>query len=47
MARINESVINFQVYENATEYYGMAEVGLPEISNIVNDVTGRGHKRDV
>ena len=42
MSRINESVINFQVYENATEYYGMAEVGLPEISSIVNDVKGAG-----
>lgn len=42
MARINESVINFQVYEDATEYYGMAEVTLPEISNITNEVKGAG-----
>lgn len=42
MSRINEAVINFQVYENATEYYGMAEVGLPEISNITNEVKGAG-----
>jgi len=42
MAKINETVINFQVYENATEYYGMAEVGLPEISNITNEVKGAG-----
>jgi len=42
MARINEAVINFHVYENATEYYGMAEVGLPEISSIVNAVQGAG-----
>jgi len=42
MARISESVINFHVYENATEYYGMAQVGLPEISSIVNDVKGAG-----
>ena len=42
MSRIDEAVINFQVYENATEYYGMAEVGLPEISNITNDVQGAG-----
>ena len=42
MARINESVINFQVYEDATEFYGMAEVGLPEISNITQDVQGAG-----
>jgi P2 family phage contractile tail tube protein len=42
MSRINESVINFSVYENATEFHGMAEVGLPEISHIVNDVQGAG-----
>jgi len=42
MAKINESVINFQVYENATEHYGMAEVTLPEISNITNEVKGAG-----
>ena len=41
-ARVNQSVINFHVYENATEYYGMAEVGLPEVSTIVNDVRGAG-----
>ena len=40
--RVNQTVINFQVYENATEYYGMAEVGLPEVSNIVTDVKGAG-----
>jgi P2 family phage contractile tail tube protein len=42
MSKINEAVINFQVYENAVEYYGMAEVGLPEISNITNEVKGAG-----
>ena len=42
MARVNESVINFQVYENATEYYGMAEVTLPEISNLTQEVQGAG-----
>lgn len=40
--RINESVINFQVYEDATEFYGMSEATLPEISHIVNDVQGAG-----
>lgn len=42
MSKVNESIINFQVYENATEYYGMAEVGLPEISYITNEVKGAG-----
>ena len=42
MPKINETTINFQVYENAVEYYGMAELGLPEISNITNEVKGAG-----
>jgi len=42
MAKVNESVINFQVYENSIEYYGMAEVTLPELSFIVNEVKGAG-----
>lgn len=42
MSKINETVINFQVYENSTEYYGMAEVTLPEISSITNEVKGAG-----
>lgn len=42
MARIDETIINFAVYEEATEYYGMAEVTLPEISNITQEVQGAG-----
>ena len=42
MSRVDESVINFQVYEDATEFYGMAEVGLPELSSITNEVQGAG-----
>lgn len=42
MSKVNETVINFQVYENGTEYYGMAEVTLPEISYITNEITGAG-----
>jgi P2 family phage contractile tail tube protein len=41
-SRIDEAIINFMVYENATEYYGMAEVTLPEISNITEEVKGAG-----
>ena len=41
-ARVDQTIINFQVYENATEYFGMAEVTLPEVSNIVTDVKGAG-----
>ncbi len=42
MAKVNESIINFAVYENAIEYYGMAEVTLPEITNLTAEVTGAG-----
>ncbi|SHG90407.1 phage major tail tube protein [Tepidibacter thalassicus] len=42
MPKVNESVINFAVYENSTEYYGMAEVTLPEISNLTEEVKGAG-----
>jgi len=42
MPKVDETIINFQVYENATDYYGMAEVKLPEISNITNEVRGAG-----
>lgn len=42
MPKINEAVINFAVYENSTEYYGMAEVALPEISNLTEEVKGAG-----
>lgn len=42
MPKVDETVINFAVYEGGTEFLGMAEVTLPEISNIVNEVKGAG-----
>ena len=42
MPKIDEAVINFAVYEDATEYYGMAEVTLPEISNVTEEIKGAG-----
>lgn len=42
MPKIDDSVINFAVYEDGTEHLGMAEVTLPEISNITNEVKGAG-----
>ncbi len=42
MSKVNETIINFQVYENSTEYYGMAEASLPEISYLTNEVKGAG-----
>ena len=40
--RIDEAVVNFQVYEDGTEYYGMAEVTMPEANFIVQEVSGAG-----
>lgn len=42
MANISETVINVAVYEEATEYLGMAELTLPELSNMTEDIKGAG-----
>lgn len=42
MPKIDETVIGFAVYEDATEYLGLSEVALPEISNITEEITGAG-----
>ena len=42
MANINETVDNFRVFEDSVKYYGIAEVTLPEISSITNEVRGAG-----
>ena len=42
MAKVDETVIGFAVYEDATEYYGMSEVTLPEISNFTEEISGAG-----
>ncbi len=42
MPKIDETVIGFAVYEDATEYYGMSEVTLPEISNLTEEISGAG-----
>ena len=40
--KVDNGVNNFAVYEDATEFYGMAEVTLPEISQIAEEVKGAG-----
>lgn len=42
MPRIDESVINFALYEDANEYLGMAEVALPELASLTQEITGAG-----
>lgn len=40
--KVDETVIGFAVYEDATEYYGMSEATLPEISNLTEEISGAG-----
>ncbi len=40
--RVDNGIINFAVYEDATEYLGMAEVTLPEITQITEEIKGAG-----
>ena len=40
--KIENGITNFAVYEDATEYHGMAEVTLPEISTITEELKGAG-----
>lgn len=40
--KVNETVVNFAVYEDAVEFYGMAEVTLPEIKTKSNTISGAG-----
>lgn len=42
MPRVDELVNNFAVYEDSVEYLGMAEVELPEISALTEEITGAG-----
>ncbi len=42
MSRINENIINCAVYEDSTEYYGMAEATLPEVVQLVEEIKGAG-----
>lgn len=42
MAQHDEAVINYSVYEDATEYLGTSEVTMPEISWITSELSGAG-----
>ncbi len=42
MGKVDETVIGFAVYEDATEFLGISEVTLPEISNITEEISGAG-----
>ncbi|MCI1959185.1 MAG: phage major tail tube protein [Clostridia bacterium] len=40
--KVDESIVNFAVYEDGTEFLGMAEATLPEISRITAEINGAG-----
>ena len=42
MPNFDESVINFAVYEDGVEYVGMATATLPNLSAIVQTLSGAG-----
>ncbi len=40
--KVDNGTINFAVYEGATEFLGMAEATLPEITNLAEEIQGAG-----
>ncbi len=42
MAKVDELVINFAVYEDANEYLGMAEATLPDLEFLTEEISGAG-----
>lgn len=42
MAQFSEINIAFRVYENAVDYYGVADVDLPDITQITEEMQGAG-----
>lgn len=42
MPTIDQTVINFMIYEDATEYYGLAKVTFPDIKNLTTSISGAG-----
>ena len=42
MAKIDQGVINFAVYEDGNEYVGMAQATLPELTMLTQSIAGAG-----
>lgn len=42
MPRVDENIINFAMYEGETEFFGMVEVTLPDISQLTEEISGAG-----
>ena len=39
---IDQSVINFAVYEDSVEYLGMSKVTLPDVTFLTQSISGAG-----
>ena len=39
---MDQSVINFAVYEDSKEYVGMAKVTLPDLTSLTQAISGAG-----
>lgn len=42
MPKTKDAIINYAVYENATEYYGTAQVQLPDLTSMTTTLNGAG-----
>ena len=42
MPKFDESVIGFAVYEDSTEYVGMAKATLPDLTSLTQSISGAG-----
>lgn len=39
---MDQGIINFEIYEDGTDYYGMASAEMPTLANLVQSVSGAG-----
>ncbi len=42
MPKTRDAVINYAIYENANEYYGTAQVQLPDLTSLTASISGAG-----
>lgn len=42
---MDQSIINFKVYEDSVEYVGMAQATLPDLTALTQSISGAGHRR--
>lgn len=42
MPKVDEAIINYAVYEDATEFLGIADCTLPEVAHLVQEINGAG-----